>query len=90
MLKSVLIAVTAAKYPAITALAARGCCRLLWIFPQRGERENGRRPRLYRLPQPRLSRDGLIKFLDHIAARDRIWICTGRDIVGHWRRVHPG
>jgi peptidoglycan/xylan/chitin deacetylase (PgdA/CDA1 family) len=32
---------------------------------------------------------GLVKFLDHIAARDRVWICTGRAIAEHWRRVHP-
>ena len=33
---------------------------------------------------------GLVKFLDHVTARDRVWICTGRDIAEHWRRVHPG
>jgi peptidoglycan/xylan/chitin deacetylase (PgdA/CDA1 family) len=33
---------------------------------------------------------GLVRFLDHIAARDRVWIATGRDIAEHWRRVHPG
>jgi allantoinase len=33
---------------------------------------------------------GLIKFLDHITARERVWICTGRQIAEHWRRVHPG
>ena len=32
---------------------------------------------------------GLVRFLDHIAARDRVWIATGRDIAEHWRRVHP-
>ena len=32
---------------------------------------------------------GLVKFLDHIATRDRVWICTGHDIAEHWRRVHP-
>jgi peptidoglycan/xylan/chitin deacetylase (PgdA/CDA1 family) len=32
---------------------------------------------------------GLVKFLDHIAARDRVWVCTGREIAEHWRRVHP-
>ena len=32
---------------------------------------------------------GLVKFLDHIAGRDRVWVCTGRDIAEHWRRVHP-
>ena len=33
---------------------------------------------------------GLVKFLDHITARDQLWICTGREIAEHWRRVHPG
>jgi peptidoglycan/xylan/chitin deacetylase (PgdA/CDA1 family) len=33
---------------------------------------------------------GLVKFLDHITARDRVWICTGRQIAEHWRRAHPG
>jgi peptidoglycan/xylan/chitin deacetylase (PgdA/CDA1 family) len=33
---------------------------------------------------------GLVKFLDHITARDRAWICTGRQIAEHWHRVHPG
>src|SRR5882757_5670815 len=33
---------------------------------------------------------GLVKFLDHITARDRVWICTGRQIAEHWRRAYPG
>src|SRR6516165_4352160 len=33
---------------------------------------------------------GLVKFLDHITARDSVWLCTGRDIAEHWRQVHPG
>ncbi len=33
---------------------------------------------------------GLVRFLDHIAGRDRVWIATGRDIAEHWRRTHPG
>jgi peptidoglycan/xylan/chitin deacetylase (PgdA/CDA1 family) len=33
---------------------------------------------------------GLINFLDHITRRDRVWICTGRQIAEHWRRIHPG
>ena len=33
---------------------------------------------------------GLVKFLDHVTARDRVWIGTGREIAEHWRRVHPG
>jgi peptidoglycan/xylan/chitin deacetylase (PgdA/CDA1 family) len=32
---------------------------------------------------------GLVKFLDHITSRDKIWIATGREIAEHWRRVHP-
>jgi len=32
---------------------------------------------------------GLVRFLDHIAGRDRVWIAAGRDIAEHWRRVHP-
>jgi hypothetical protein len=32
---------------------------------------------------------GLVKFFDHITARDRVWICTGREIAEHWRRAHP-
>ena len=32
---------------------------------------------------------GLIRFLDHVSKRDRVWFCTGREIAAHWRRVHP-
>lgn len=32
---------------------------------------------------------GLVKFLGHIASRDRVWIATGREIAEHWRRIHP-
>jgi hypothetical protein len=32
----------------------------------------------------------LVKCLDHVTARDRVWICVGRQIAEHWRRVHPG
>ncbi len=32
---------------------------------------------------------GLIKFLDHVRRHDRVWVCTGRDIAEHWRKVHP-
>ena len=35
-------------------------------------------------------RPGLVKFLDHITARDRVWICTGRQIAEHWCGAHPG
>jgi putative urate catabolism protein len=33
---------------------------------------------------------GLVRFLNHVAKHDRVWICTGREIAAHWRRVHPG
>jgi hypothetical protein len=33
---------------------------------------------------------GLVEFLDYITTRDRVWICTARDIAAHCRRVHPG
>jgi peptidoglycan/xylan/chitin deacetylase (PgdA/CDA1 family) len=32
---------------------------------------------------------GLVKFLDHLTSRDKVWIATGREIAEHWRRVHP-
>jgi peptidoglycan/xylan/chitin deacetylase (PgdA/CDA1 family) len=32
---------------------------------------------------------GLIKFLEHARAHDRVWFCTGRDVAEHWRRAHP-
>lgn len=33
---------------------------------------------------------GLVRFLDHVMKHDGAWVCTGRDIAEHWRRVHPG
>ena len=32
---------------------------------------------------------GLIRFLDHVAQRDRVWVATRADIARHWRRLHP-
>jgi peptidoglycan/xylan/chitin deacetylase (PgdA/CDA1 family) len=32
---------------------------------------------------------GLVKFLDHVRSRDKVWVATGRDIAEHWMRVHP-
>jgi allantoinase len=32
---------------------------------------------------------GLMKFLDHIEKRDRVWITRRIDIARHWRAVHP-
>jgi putative urate catabolism protein len=31
---------------------------------------------------------GLIRFLDHIAGRDRVWVATRIDIARHWHRSH--
>lgn len=32
---------------------------------------------------------GLMKFLDHIAKHDRVWVARRIDIARHWRAVHP-
>ncbi len=32
---------------------------------------------------------GLARFLDYVAAREDVWICTRSDIARHWRKVHP-
>ncbi len=29
------------------------------------------------------------KFLDHVRARDRVWVATRLDIARHWKKVHP-
>jgi peptidoglycan/xylan/chitin deacetylase (PgdA/CDA1 family) len=31
----------------------------------------------------------LARFLDHVQAHDRVWICRRDDIARHWLRVHP-
>jgi len=31
----------------------------------------------------------LQRFLDHIAAHDRVWVCRRVDIARHWRQRHP-
>ena len=31
----------------------------------------------------------LQRFLDHIEAHDRVWICKRVDIARHWKQVHP-
>jgi putative urate catabolism protein len=31
---------------------------------------------------------GLIRFLDHIATREGVWVATRRDIALHWHRMH--
>ncbi len=32
---------------------------------------------------------GLVKLLDHMRARDRVWFCRGIDIARHWIATHP-
>jgi allantoinase len=31
----------------------------------------------------------LQRFLDHIAAHDRVWVCRRIDLARHWKQVHP-
>jgi len=31
----------------------------------------------------------LQRFLDHIEAHERVWVCRRIDIANHWRQVHP-
>ena len=31
----------------------------------------------------------LQRFLDHIANKDRVWVCRRIDIAKHWKRTHP-
>ena len=31
----------------------------------------------------------LQRFLDHLQAHDRVWVCRRIDIAHHWRQVHP-
>jgi len=32
---------------------------------------------------------GLKRFLDHVQAHEKVWICRRIDIARHWRQVHP-
>ncbi len=32
---------------------------------------------------------GLIRFLEHARAHDKVWFCTGADIAAHWRAYFP-
>ena len=32
---------------------------------------------------------GLIRFLEHATAHDKVWFCTGAEIAAHWLSVHP-
>ena len=32
---------------------------------------------------------GLLRFLDHIAKHERVWVCRRIDIADHWRARHP-
>lgn len=31
----------------------------------------------------------LRRFVDHVQAHDRVWLCRGIDIARHWRETHP-
>ena len=31
----------------------------------------------------------LIKFIDYITGKDKVWLCRRADIAKHWRKVHP-
>jgi allantoinase len=31
----------------------------------------------------------LQRFLDHVAQRDRVWVCRRIDVARHWKSVHP-
>ena len=31
----------------------------------------------------------LQRFLDHIGARDKVWVCRRIDVARHWKQVHP-
>ena len=32
---------------------------------------------------------GLIRLLEYMRSRDRVWFCTGADIAHHWRKEYP-
>jgi len=32
---------------------------------------------------------GLMRFLDHVARHEDVWICTSAEIAAHWRSEHP-
>jgi len=32
---------------------------------------------------------GLTKFIDHVRAHDRVWICRREDIAQHWLKMFP-
>jgi putative urate catabolism protein len=32
---------------------------------------------------------GFERFLDHVLAHDRVWLCRGIDVARHWMQVHP-
>jgi allantoinase len=31
----------------------------------------------------------LRKFLDHVQAHERVWVCRRIDIARHWKQTHP-
>jgi hypothetical protein len=32
---------------------------------------------------------GLIRFLDYVRGRDKVWFCRGIDVARHWRQHFP-
>ena len=32
---------------------------------------------------------GLLKFFDHLAKHDKVWVATRADIARHWHKTHP-
>ena len=32
---------------------------------------------------------GLVRFLDHVEAHDKVWMCRGVDVARHWIAHHP-
>jgi peptidoglycan/xylan/chitin deacetylase (PgdA/CDA1 family) len=32
---------------------------------------------------------GLLRFIDHVRAHDRVWICRREEIARHWIATHP-
>jgi len=33
--------------------------------------------------------NGLRRFIDHVRAHDRVWICRREEIARHWIATHP-
>ena len=65
----------------------QGAFDLLW-------EEGGEAPSLMSVGlHPRISGHparaaGVARFLDHVASRDRVWVCRRMDVAEHWARTH--